>query len=47
MLGVFGSVDVQASDNISIVAEGNYIEGFGDAENIRYINLIFGVVYHF
>lgn len=40
-------VDFFARKNVSIGVEGNYVWGFGDMDEVRYINLTCGVAYHF
>lgn len=44
-LGV--GVDFYAIKNISIGIEGSYVMGFGNMDNMKYMNLNFGVAYHF
>ena len=40
-------VDFFARKDVSIGVEGNYVWGFGDMDEVRYINLTCGVAYHF
>jgi len=42
-----GGIDFYTSQNVSIGAEGSYMMGFGDMEEIRYFTLAIGVAYHF
>ena len=40
-------VDFFAKENVSIGLEGNYVWGFGDMDEVRYMNYTLGVAYHF
>ena len=40
-------LDFFTTQEISLGIEGNYTFGFGDLEDIRYLNLTVGVAYHF
>jgi len=42
-----GGVDFFLDQNVSIGAEGSYVWGFGDLDEIEYFNLTFGIAYHF
>jgi opacity protein-like surface antigen len=39
--------DFFATQSVSIGVEGSYVWGFGDVDNIRYLNLSLGLGYHF
>lgn len=40
-------VDFFSKENVSIGLEGNYVWGFGDMDEFRYMNYTLGVAYHF
>jgi opacity protein-like surface antigen len=42
-----GGVDFFIAPNVSIGAEGSYVWGFGDLDEIEYFNLTLGIAYHF